>query len=88
MSIGTILLPSTGPATTVVVGSASYSLSCWSWFCSAGFKLPKRSLWQIQKGPGPAWKQIGNIEQFLNLANSFTAVWTECPLWVISCRSR
>jgi hypothetical protein len=27
--------PSTGPATTVAAGSASYSLSCSSWFFSA-----------------------------------------------------
>ena len=30
---------STELATTVAAGSASYSLSCWSWFCSEGFKL-------------------------------------------------
>jgi hypothetical protein len=29
-----------GPAITVAVGSASYSLSCWSWFCLAGFEPP------------------------------------------------
>ena len=30
---------STELATTVAAGSASYSLSCWSWFCSEGFEL-------------------------------------------------
>ena len=32
--------PSMGSDTTVVAVSASYSLSCWSWFCSAGFERP------------------------------------------------
>jgi hypothetical protein len=32
--------PFYGTATTVAAGLASYSLSCWSWFCSVGFELP------------------------------------------------
>ena len=33
--------PSTGRAIMAAAGSASDSLSCWSWFCSAGFELPR-----------------------------------------------
>jgi hypothetical protein len=36
---GSAAVLSTELATTVAAGSASYSLSCWSWFCSEGFEL-------------------------------------------------